>query len=190
MSNRDGAAFLQQELRHGFADDVAATDHKRVTSRQLALKILPQHEQAAQWGTRCKGTGGPVQKFPGILRVEAIHILFRLDGPDHPLLIDMRRHRQLGKDPVNLRILIQLVDERKNLVLRHRGVKPVFTTEHAGFGRLPALVTHVDLAGRILADQHHGETGHQCVRRCSLLTSAATVSRRRNAAALPSMMCA
>ena len=30
---------------------------------------------------------------------------------------------------------------------------------HPGLGRRPALGTDVDLAGRILPDQHHGEAG-------------------------------
>ena len=67
--------------------------------------------------------------------------------------------RQLDEDAVDRVVGIEPLDQRDQLGLAGRVGKPVREALHAGCeGRL-ALEADIDLACRILADQHHREAG-------------------------------
>ena len=71
----------------------------------------------------------------------------------------MPRQRQLDKDAIHRGIGIELFNQRNQIGLGRFGRQLVFKAGHTGFNRLLALVADIDLAGRIIADQHHGQTG-------------------------------
>ena len=55
-------------------------------------------------------------------------------------------------------VTIELPDQRQHLLLRDIGRQPVLERRHAGFLRLLVLAADIDLAGGIIADQHHRES--------------------------------
>ena len=91
MRDAYGAALLQQQLRHGFAHDVAAPDHYRIFSRESLGELLLEHHQATQGRARDQGARIAIGQSAGIHRVKTVHVLGRIDGFDHPLCADMLR---------------------------------------------------------------------------------------------------
>jgi hypothetical protein len=63
----------------------------------------------------------------------------------------------LHEDAVHARIVVQLVDQGKQLRLRRSVGEAVQAALHADFFAVAALVADVDLAGRIVAHEHGGE---------------------------------
>ena len=90
--------------------------------------------------------------------MEAVDVLVRINRGDHLLVVDMRRQRQLDENPVNRRIGVQLLDQRQHFGFGCVSRQLVLEAGHPGLDRLLALAPDIDLARRILADQHHGET--------------------------------
>ena len=120
---------------------------------EIAQPILQQHDAAE----RRAGYEAflPDAQPPDIDDVEAVHILVRVDRGDHHLLVDMLGQRQLDEDAVHRRIGVEHADQRQQLVLRRRLGQAVGGADHARrLGRL-ALGTDIDLARRVLADDHH-----------------------------------
>ncbi len=89
--------------------------------------------------------------------MEAVDILGGVDGQQHGFRVDALRQRQLDENAVDAGIGIEPGDEGQKLGLAGRDRQAVLLgTEPRGI-RLAALVADIDLARRILADQHHGE---------------------------------
>ena len=124
-----------------------------------------------------------------VVRMKAVDVLARVDALGHSLRIDLLRQRQLDQDPVHRRVGIQLVDQRQQLVFRRVGRQVVRKRQHVrGFGEF-ALVAHVDLRGRVFADQHDGEPGPRQARRDARRDALARAPRSARAASvLPSRM--
>ena len=119
MRQRDGAAFLGQQLRHRLADDVRPPDHHRVEPRQIAELILEQH-QAPERRARHEAVQ-PGRQPPGIDRVEAVDILVGVDPRGDDALVDMIGQRQLDEDAVDRPVGVERVDQREQIVLRRVG---------------------------------------------------------------------
>ena len=155
MGDGDGAALLDQQLRHRLADQDRAADDDGVEPRKLAEPVLEQH-QAAERGAGDEA--GQAQRQPaGADRGQAIDVLARVDPVDHRLLVEMVGKRQLDEDAVDRGIGVEPVDQRVQRLLGGIGGKQVLEALHAAGHGLLALVADIDLAGRILADQHHRE---------------------------------
>ena len=99
---------------------------------------------------------------------------------------------QLHEDAVDFGIGVQRRDQRQQFVLRGARRQPVFDGLHAAFARLRGLVAHVDLARRVLADQHRRRgRGTKGIGDCSYADTAGEMGRAGPAAwALPSMISA
>ena len=95
-----------------------------------------------------------------VLGMEGVDVLQRIDGLEHPRLVDLLRQRQLHQDAVDRRVAVQPVDQgraaRRSVV--SAGGRWSWLVD-AGLLAGLLLVAHVDLAGRILAHQHGRQTG-------------------------------
>ena len=60
-------------------------------------------------------------------------------------------------------VRIQLLDQGQQLGLTGVCRQSVLHRMHADFLRLTTLVAHIHLTGRVLADQHHRQTGGEVV---------------------------
>lgn len=69
----------------------------------------------------------------------------------------MARQRQLNQNSIDCRIGVQPVDQCQQRVLRGVLGKAVFEAGHAAQRGLLGLRGDIDLAGRIIAHQHHRE---------------------------------
>ena len=155
------AVLAEQQLRHRFADDVGAAEHEGAQPLQRAQPVLQHRQAAARRARRQRLAAG--RQPAGVDDVEAVDILVRVDGVEHGGLGDAVRQRQLHQDAMDGGIVVQAPHQReqrfpvrirRQLVLE--GVQP-------GLDGRPALVADIDLARRILADQHDGEAGRQAV---------------------------
>src|SRR5690606_31147960 len=94
-----------------------------------------------------------------IADMEAVDVFFSRDGFDDLGRVHVARQRQLDKNAVNGRVFIELLDDIQQFgfgaVLAHAD----HTGMQAGFLAGCRLVAHVDLGGRILADQHDRQPG-------------------------------
>ena len=98
-------------------------------------------------------------QFPDVERVESIHVLDRANAIGDGRLIDVGRQRQLHQDAVDVRILVQVVDQVQQRVLAGHGVEIEIPRKDTGPLAVPALGPHVNGRGRVGTDQHHGEAG-------------------------------
>ena len=94
----------------------------------------------------------------GAADVKTVHILGRRDRLDDLLRVDVRRQRQLNQDAVNRRVIVQRLDARQQFGFQHVGrVALQHRMQAVVFASLD-LVAHIHLAGRAVADQHHGQS--------------------------------
>ena len=89
--------------------------------------------------------------------MEPVDILAGIDRGDDRLFVELARERQLDEDPVNRRVLIEPLDQREQRRLAGIGRQAVFEAGDARRLAGLALGADIDLARRILADQHHSE---------------------------------
>ena len=87
--------------------------------------------------------------------MKAVHILLRINSPDHPVLIHMRRKRKLNQNAVDGRIRIQLIHLCKELLFGCRFRQQDFFVDDAAFLAGTNLIAHINLTRRILTDQNH-----------------------------------
>jgi hypothetical protein len=71
--------------------------------------------------------------------------------------------RQLDEDAVDGRIGVEADDKRLDLGLGRVGGQAVVEGDHAGLARRLHLGGHIDVAGRIVADQHGSEARRAAV---------------------------
>ena len=95
--------------------------------------------------------------------MQAVNVLVRADRRQHGVLVQGLRQGQLHQDAVDRRVLVQLADEPQEVMLRGIGRQPVGHRVHADGERVLTLGADVDLAGGILAHQHHGEARLQAM---------------------------
>jgi hypothetical protein len=97
----------------------------------------------------------------GIDRVEAVDVLVRVDRSDHlvAVAVERRRQRELDENAVDRRIVVERGDQRHQLRLRRVGRQGMLDRMEAELLGLPRLRPDIDLARRVLADQHHREAG-------------------------------
>ena len=91
--------------------------------------------------------------------MEAVDVLARVDQLDHPLGVDLLRQRQLHQDAVHRGIGVERAHAVEHLRLAGGRGKVERERPHARRLGHPALVAHVDLRRRVLADEDDGEPG-------------------------------
>ncbi len=162
MGDGHGAVALEQKRGHRLADDVGAADDHRLLAGQIADGVL-EHQDAALRRAGNEGlAAGP--QAAGIDDVKAVDVLVRIDGIDHGIGIDLVGQGELDQDAVDAVVGVELFDQRQQLGLRGGVGQAVVEGLHAGLDDRLALVAHIDLARRVLADQHDGEAGGDAVR--------------------------
>ena len=100
------------------------------------------------------------QQLADVHRVESVDVLLRKDVIDNRVGIDLLRQRHLHEDAMYGIVGVEPLDEREELGLGGRRRQPDRLPRHAGLARRLLLAADVDRARRIVADQHHGEAGH------------------------------
>ena len=162
---RDGhrAVRAQEQLRHRLADDVGAAEYDSAQAGEIAQAILQQHQAAQRRAghQRVLARRQPTR----VDDMKPVDVLGRVDGVDHRGGVDLRRQRQLDQDAMNGWVAIQPFDQGQQIVLTGFDVQPVFETAHPDLQGLAGLVAHIDFAGRIVADQDHGQAGLQTLER-------------------------
>ena len=158
MRDRHRRVLRKQQLRERLADDVGAADHHRfepvergharsspgARSRAACRARAP----AARPTSRPAFTGWkPSTSLPGSIAA----ITF--------LRIDLRRQRQLHQDAVHGRSALSRADEPA-VRLRWSRRQAVIERAHAASGGHLHLAADIDLARRIVADQHDREPRH------------------------------
>ena len=150
--------FLHQQERHRLADDVRPPQHDRSGPLGLDPAVLEQLLHAQ------RGAGdepGPADgQQAGVLGVEAVDVLARVDPLDDPSFVDVVRQRQLHEEAVDGRIGVEGLDGVEQIGLGHVGRQSADLAAHAGLAAGVLLAADVDLAGRILADQDDRQPRH------------------------------
>ena len=91
--------------------------------------------------------------------MEAVHILFRSDGRNGIVRVEVRRQRKLDKDAVDRLVRIQRRDQIEKPRLADIGGRAMLDGMETEFARQLELASHIDLARRVLAGKHHREPG-------------------------------
>ena len=89
-----------------------------------------------------------------IQRMEAVDILGRIDGQQHLRGVDVLGQRQLHQDAVHGLVGVEPGDQRQQLGFGRALGQAMIEARHAELGRELALAADIDLARRVLADQH------------------------------------
>ena len=144
---------MQEQRRHGFADDVRTADDHRVQAAQVAAGFVQQAHAAA--GRAGREYLDALHQAADVFAVEAIHVLDRVNRVDHRRLVDVRRQWQLHEDAVDRRIGIQLRKQVQHLRLAGILRQPVFQGANPDFLGPQQFIAHVDVAGRVIAHQQY-----------------------------------
>ena len=91
--------------------------------------------------------------------MKAVNVLSRINSSDYRLIVDMRGQRQLHQYAVDRIIGVKPLNQRDQIALRNIIRQAVFEAFHPGFhGRL-LFRSDINLACRIIADEHDRKTG-------------------------------
>ena len=144
---------LQQQHRHRLADDVRLADHHHVQPAIVVDHAVEQlHDPKRRAGHQPTRAG---RQPPDVDRVEPVDILVRPDAIEHPRRVDRARQRQLHQNAMHRRIGVQPIDQRQHIGLGRLGGQAVLDRAHANAAAFGDLAADVDVAGRIVAHQHH-----------------------------------
>ncbi len=129
-------------------------DRSPTTSLSSTMQPAGVHEVRA---------GRPLARRPALVTVRPSTSLSGEIAATIDALTRVVGHRELHQDPVDGRIVVEALDQRQQLGLRGLGRQAVGLGMHARGGGLLALAADIDLAGGVLADQHHGQARRQAV---------------------------
>ena len=105
MADGDRGVFVQQQQRHGFADDVAAPHHHRALAGDGDPVALQNSMMPA--GVHARGPGKSATSSADVEGVKAVHVLLRRQGQQHALGIHLFGHGQLHQDAIDLGARVQ-----------------------------------------------------------------------------------
>ena len=108
MGDGDGGVLGEQQLRHRLADDVGAADHHRLHAGERGMHRFRQPHAAERRARHQRRQAA--RQPPDIERVEAVHVLGRVDGGDDLVCVDLRRQRQLHQDAVDVGVGVELAE--------------------------------------------------------------------------------
>ena len=114
MADRHGGALVQQQQRHGLADDIAAPHHYRVFSGDRNL-VTPQHfhDPRRRAGPRRRNVR---HQTPDIHGMKPIHVFVGLHAHQNAALVHLFRKRRLHQNSVDLIPLVQAFDDSQQLL--------------------------------------------------------------------------
>ena len=102
MANGDGGVGpclpLHQQRRQGLAHYLAAAANHHVTPGRV-VPVPYQQLLNPRRGAGYEG-GAPLQQLPGVERMDAVHVLPRVQRFDHRVLVNLVRQRKLDQDAV------------------------------------------------------------------------------------------
>src|SRR5882724_5887238 len=159
MCNRHRRIFVEQQLHQRAANQIGAADDERVHALQRGMHALGQDDAAERraWRQRGKAAGEPA----GIVRVQPVDILGRIDGVDDGFGVKRFRQRQLDENAVHGRIAVEFSNQRQQIGLRNISRQFMLERRHAGFLGVLVLAADVDLAGGVVADKHDGKARYE-----------------------------
>jgi hypothetical protein len=121
-------ALLEQQQRGGLADQHAAADHDCARAfRRDAMSV--EHFEDAERRARPQARQ-PREQATGVLRVQAVGVLGRVDRLDHRRRLQRLRQRELHQDAVDVWVAVQRLDEVDDIFLRRVGGQVVFARRH------------------------------------------------------------
>ena len=116
VGDGDGGVAMEQEQRHGLADDVAAPHDDRLFALEFDAGLFQQLDGAG--GRRRDEEGRSIRcQAARIQRVHAVDILPRIEQVDEGRMVDMGRHRFQDHDAVDFGRLIEVAEHLRHLVL-------------------------------------------------------------------------
>ena len=92
--------------------------------------------------------------------MEAVDILPRIDGRDHRLLHGLVRQRQLDKNAVDSRVMVECVHHVQDLLPRGRRRQQDFRGINSYLCARLFLAGHIGTRGRIVADEQDAQARH------------------------------
>src|SRR4051794_10718772 len=155
VTHRHGRIACEQQRGKRSPNQLRAAEHDRFRAPQLdAIRI----EQLDDAGRRAGHEALAVlDEAPGVRSREAVDVLERIDQRDHRVGIDVTGQRQLQQDAADRVVLTQLANQVRELVLRHARLELVVDRGDADLFAGLALVAHVHVRGRVVADEDRGE---------------------------------
>ena len=134
---------------------VADADDGGVAATHRLVGMAKQgHDAARRAWAQAELTQG---QMADVFRMEAVHVLARVDPVDQAVGVRDARQRQLDQDAVDLGIGVELVDQGQQFGLGGAGRQVVIEGFDAHFLGRTALVAHVHGRGRVATHQHHGQ---------------------------------
>ena len=152
MTDGDCSVLLEQEQRHGFADDIAASHDYGVFPRDGNFVALEQLDDA------CGRTG--LQAVPAgcqqadVIRMESIDVFLGRHGQQNAAGIDLGGERKLHQNTVDLRTPVQLGHNSEKIFSRTRHGRGDGFVVNAELAGCLGLVADVDFGARIVANAH------------------------------------
>ncbi len=166
MANGHGCVGLQQQARHRLADDIRTTDDDCIEARQIGAKMILDHQHAAgrrAWHERVGGISR--SQFADVDEMEAIDVLGRRYRLRDRLFVEVTRQRELHENAVNFLVIIELINQLEHVFLRRVRVERMLHRVKAAAFCAFAFVAHIDLACRVLPDDHNCESRLQAMLR-------------------------
>ena len=128
--------------------------------RSLPSACFDQDHAARRRAGHERRSRAPDREPADIDRMEAVDVLVGVDRLDAPACVDVLRQRQLHEDAVDRGIGVE--PRRSAPAVRPRWSRPAACAAPNG-SRIPPpcrlLLRDIDLARRVLADEHHREAG-------------------------------
>src|SRR4030095_16942389 len=97
------------------ANDIASADNDSMFTRNVNSAALNKLDNAS-WRAWQQAVIADYQ-ITNAFRVETVHIFIYMNGVDNSLLVNMFRERQLYKNAVNRYLIVQTINNGKQLIL-------------------------------------------------------------------------
>ena len=163
MADGDGGVLVEQQLRHRLADDVGAADHHRLQPGERApARSWPASRSRA--ACRAPAPGRPLASRPTLSgwkpstslagSMAAMILCASICGGSGNCTRMPFTCASALSVPMSSSSAASLVSRRQLVV----------EGAHAGLRHRLGLAAHIDLARRIVADQHHRDAGREPVR--------------------------
>ena len=150
VADRHGAIFLQQQVRLRLADDLGAANDDSVRALHVDVVRLQQLDHTGR-GARQR-TGLQRHQSPHRAGGESVSVLGKGNALDRSLGVEVARQWHLNDQAMDRGIGRDLIDLGLELGLRRLGGHDDLERVHASLVTGRVLVAHVDLGGRVLAD--------------------------------------
>ena len=160
MADRDRRVALQQQHRHGLADDLAPADDDRVAPRDRDAGSIEDLDDAG--GRARLQVRAPLHQLADVHRVEPVDVLVRIDRVEHALrgpLPDRGGQRRLDENAVVAIARVEAGDEREQIVEGRRRGQALQVHPEPGIVPRLRLVADVHLGSRIVADEDDPQAG-------------------------------